>query len=97
MSDELFKATSGSYWVTSSTNYTINDASVFRATNISSTSSYDLKIRTVAGDDLSTIGWIVIGPRESVYIRKDPAHFVHTSSGNVYSVKCNVNPSPYGS
>lgn len=94
---ELFKATSGSYWVTHISNYTINDASVFRATNISSTNSYDLKIRTEANNDASTIGWIVIGPKETVYIRKDPAHFVHTGSGNVYSVKCNVNPSPYGS
>ena len=63
---------------------TCDSATYVRVSNISNTTGYNLKVRTTANDDSTTVGFTIIGPGESLILKKDPAEFVHASNGNVY-------------
>ena len=63
---------------------TANRAVYVRLTNVS-TSLYDVKVRTTANNDASTVGWVIIGPQESMIIKKEPDQFIFGSSSNIYA------------
>lgn len=79
---------------TSGQNSTIDDASIIRVLNRSSGGTALLEIRTVSNDAGSKVGEIDIAPFEVVYIRKDPSHYVHSSSSAVLVFSVAVNPNP---
>ena len=64
---------------------TLNRAVYVRLTNGTTGSIYDIKIRTTANNDSTTVGWVLIAPRESLIIKKEPDQFIHGSSSNVYA------------
>ena len=64
---------------------TCNDAVYVRVTNINVSTAYNVKVRTTAEDDSSTVGFTIIAPGESFILKKLPAEFVHSTTGNVYA------------
>ena len=64
---------------------TCGDAVYVRVTNISSSSAYDVKLRTVANNDGTNVGRTIIAPGESFIIKKATSEFVHGASGNIYA------------
>ena len=63
---------------------TVDSATYVRVTNISSSTAYDVKVRTTANDDTTNVGRTIIAPGESFILKKDPAEFVHAPNGNIY-------------
>ena len=75
-------------------NSTIDNASIIRVLNGSTGGTYQIEIRTIAEDGGSTIGSLDIAPLEVVYIRKDPSHYVNTTSSLLEVCSVAVNPNP---
>jgi len=81
-----FRTLNANYFQLGSGNDTTADnATYVRVTNISSTTAYDLKIRTTANDDGTTTGATIIAPGESLILKKATSEFVHAPSGVVYA------------
>ena len=78
------RALQASYYQLGTNNDTTANRAVYiRLTNVA-TSLYDVKIRTTANNDATTVGWVIIGPQESMIIKKEPDQFVHGASSNIY-------------
>ena len=81
-----FKSLNANYFQLGSGNdSTCDDAVYVRVTNISASSAYDVKLRTVANNDGSNVGRTIIAPGESFIIKKATSEFVHGANGNVYA------------
>jgi hypothetical protein len=79
------KSLSASYYQLGSLDSQVNNAVYVRITNIAPGNAYDLKIRTAANNDSTTIGWIVVAPGESLIVKKEPDQWVYGSSSNLYA------------
>ena len=80
-----FKSLNANYFQLGSGNdNTCDNATYVRVTNISSSTAYDVAIRTTANDNSTNIGRTIIAARESFIIKKNPAEFVSAGSANVY-------------
>ena len=81
-----FKSLNANYFQLGSGNdSTCDDAVYVRVTNISASSAYDVKLRTVANNDGSNVGRTIIAPGESFIIKKATSEFIHGASGNIYA------------
>ena len=80
-----FKSLNANYFQLGSGNdSTCDSATYVRLTNISSSTAYDIAIRTTANDNSTNIGRTIIAARETFIIKKNPAEFVSAGNGNVY-------------
>mgnify|MGYP003109258230 CR=1 FL=1 len=81
-----FKSLNSSYFQLGTGNDTTADSATYvRLTNVSASTAYDIKVRTTANDNSTTVGSTVIAKGESFILKKDPAEFVHAPSGNIYA------------
>ena len=78
--------------LTSSNDTTMDRATYVRITNISTSSAYDIFVRTTANDNSTNVGRTIIAPSESIIIKKDPDEFVGSTTGNVYASAVSPNP-----
>lgn len=79
------RSLSANYYQLGSGDTQVENAVYVRITNVNSGTAYDLKIRTAANNDATTVGWIVVGPGESLIVKKEPTQWVYGSSGNLYA------------
>lgn len=73
---------------------TMDRATYVRITNIATTTAYDIFVRTVAnsGNPADIVGRTIIAPNETFILKKDPDHFVGSTTGNVYASAVSPNP-----
>lgn len=87
---EVFKILSSGTYQLGGVPNTIDNAVYVRVCNMSTTGNYLVETRETSGS--SAIGQFRIAPLESVIFKKDPAHFVYGSSGNLYAASVAPNP-----
>ena len=73
---------------------TMGRATYVRITNIATGTAYDIFVRSVAnsGNPVHIVGRTIIAPSESFILKKDPDHFVGSTTGNVYASAVSPNP-----
>jgi len=79
----IFSSTDPNYYILSS-DTTANRGKLLRVTNISTSASYTIFVRTVANNGSTNVASFAITPSTSIYIRKDPDHFLSGASSNIY-------------
>ncbi len=80
--------------LTNGNDTTMNRATYVRITNINTATAFDIFVRTVAnsGNPADIVGRTIIAPNETFMLKKDPDHFVGSTSSNVYASAVSPNP-----